>query len=91
MDSQDAWVFTAPLLGTLLPKQALVQMNFSVGGVMRCDNRIAKIMESFGMDLHNPSYLIRTIHLQRGQGRGYFEETHVAGGTLFVGLDLTYS
>ena len=56
---------------------------------MRCDNRIAKVMETFGMDVRNPSYRVRSIHMQRKEGRRYFEDKHVAGDTLFVRLDLS--
>ena len=76
------------MLGDALPRDALAQMDFAVGGVMRCDNRIAKIMQNFGMDVRNPSYLLRSMHVQRNETRSYFGDNHVAGETAFVRLDL---
>ena len=55
IDSQDAWVFTPPIVD-----EVLLQADFEMG-LPRCDNRLAAIFRSAGYNVHNPALFVRAI------------------------------
>lgn len=91
-DSQDAWVFEAPLslppgllpsFGDLTPA-ALGSPPRSTGSVMdfdvglpRCDNRIAAVLVRAGLRVRNPSLDIVAAHVQASQ---HGQRPHSYGG-----------
>ncbi len=57
-DSQDAWIFNAPLNSNVASNS-----DFYLGAV-RCDNRFAEILHSFNYNVINPAFSIHAIELQ---------------------------
>ena len=58
-DSQDAWIFNAPLNSSVA-----IDSDFYLGAV-RCDNRFAEILHSSNYNVINPTFSIHAIELQR--------------------------
>lgn len=58
-DSQDAWIFKAPLNSNVT-----MNSDFYLGAV-RCDNRFAEILHSSGYNVINPAFSIHAIELQQ--------------------------
>jgi len=59
VDSQDAWIFKAPITNETIIDLA----NFFLG-IPRCDNRIAEIFHSSGYRVINPAYSIHAIEIE---------------------------
>jgi len=56
-DAQDAWIFQPHIQSTVID-----QGNFYLG-VVKCDNRIAEILEQSGHHVYNPTFAIHAIEV----------------------------
>ena len=74
-DSQDAWIFEAPL-----PR---IEAKFHLG-VPGCDSRLAYETGKAGLILCNPSRSIRARHLHKSTVRRYTERDRLRGPLCFV-------
>jgi hypothetical protein len=88
-DSQDAWIFRAPL-------PALQTFDTELGRP-RCDNRLAFVLGSAGYDVVNPAFALRPRHVQRvflangtvpsqAKARSYTSPDEARGSTRYVPL-----
>jgi hypothetical protein len=57
-NSQDAWIFRAPL-----DFDVVANSDFHLGR-SRCDNRLAYVLSACGYDLVNPAFAVHAIELQ---------------------------
>lgn len=73
--SQDAWVFLSPI--------SIPNSDFNLG-VLGCDNRIAYEAHSAGLDVRNPSGVLKTIHYHESNYRTYSAHDTLKGKYLFV-------
>jgi len=64
-DSQDAWIFRAPI------RQSLIDACDFTPGIRGCDNRLAYEIAKAGYAISNPSKTIRAIHLHQTDIRRY--------------------
>ena len=76
-DSQDSWIFKAPL------NVDLQQVNFSFG-TLGCDNIFANILFNHNYKLSNPSYDIITTHLHNFPERNYSEDERIHGNYCLI-------
>jgi hypothetical protein len=76
-DSQDCWIFTAPL------NVNISDCNFKIG-IPGCDNRIAYIIKKSNYILTNPSKTIKTHHLHTSNIRTYDRSTVVKGPYVYI-------
>jgi hypothetical protein len=74
-DSQDAWIFEAPL-----PR---IEAEFHLG-VPGCDSRLAFEASKAGLTVSNPSRSVRARHLHRSTIRRYTESDRLRGPLRFV-------
>lgn len=74
-DSQDAWVFRAPI--------AEVEADFTLG-LPGCDNRIAYLLKEAGYKVINPSLEIKILHHHTSRVRSYRKEERVPGPYLYL-------
>jgi hypothetical protein len=74
-DSQDAWIFEAPVLH--------IEAEFHLG-VPGCDGRLAYEASKAGLTVCNPSRSIRAHHLHQSTIRRYTESDRLCGPLLFV-------
>jgi len=79
-DSQDSWIFKAPL------NIDLQQVNFSFG-TLGCDNIFANILFNHDYKLSNPSYDIITTHLHNYPERNYSEDERIHGNYCLIKPD----
>jgi len=77
-DSQDAWVFEAPLRD--------FPCDFPLG-VPGCDNRLAWEAECAGLAVSNPSRSVHAYHLHTSQVRRYTDAQRLAGPLKYVPPD----
>ena len=63
-DSQDSWIFRAPL------NIDLNRLDFSLG-TLGCDNIFANIVYESGIDISNPAFDIITTHVHKTEYRTY--------------------
>jgi hypothetical protein len=76
-DSQDAWIFQAPLS---ISPALLSSANFPFG-IARCDNRIAAILKKAGHKIINPAFAIHAIEISSGSRlRNLYESKGAALG-----------
>lgn len=61
-DSQDSWIFRGKIRG--------VDGSFLIG-VPRCDNRLAKVLETAGYSVINPAFSIRSFHFHSASRDNY--------------------
>ena len=76
-DSQDSWIFKAPL------NIDLQQINFSFG-TLGCDNIFANVLFNHDYILSNPSYDIITTHLHNCPERNYNEDERIHGNYCLI-------
>jgi hypothetical protein len=76
-DSQDSWIFKAPL------NIDLQQVNFSFG-TLGCDNIFANVLFNHDYKLSNPSYDIITTHLHNYPERNYSEDERIHGNYCLI-------
>jgi hypothetical protein len=76
-DSQDSWIFKAPL------NIDLQQVNFSFG-TLGCDNIFANVLFNHDFMLSNPSYDIITTHLHNCPERNYNEDERIHGNYCLI-------
>ena len=79
-DSQDSWIFKAPL------QIDLDQVDFSFG-TLGCDNIFANVLYNHGILLSNPSYDIITTHVHNTEERNYDENTRIHGNYCLIKPD----
>jgi tetratricopeptide (TPR) repeat protein len=60
-DAQDAWIFQPNIKSTVIDEG-----NFYLG-VVKCDNRIAEILEQSGHHVYNPTFAIHAIEVHNSQ------------------------
>ncbi|CAM9445349.1 unnamed protein product [Phaeothamnion confervicola] len=80
IDSQDAWIFRAPLP---LPAMAAAAAEFPLGRP-RCDNRLAAILMDAGLRVSSPSLSLVAHHVdsrRRSGGDGALGELNSGGGS----------
>jgi hypothetical protein len=66
--TQDVWGVAR--LAEPFPAALLQEAAFELGQP-GCDNKIAYVMHSYGFNVTNPCYSVKTIHLQADDGRSY--------------------
>lgn len=71
-DSQDAWIFKAPM------KARVAERSDFMLGAPRCDNRLAQILHDEGYVVENPAFLIHAIEIQRAAREGSLYTTRGA-------------
>lgn len=83
IDSQDAWIFQAPV------QDAVIQDSAFYLGAPRCDNRIAAIFSQHGYTVRNPAIHIHAIELMsKGRASGIYDmKDSVLGNTMDVLID----
>jgi hypothetical protein len=77
LDSQDSWIFKAPL------RININQCNFHFG-ILGCDNRFARICRDGNNIIINPSKTIKTYHVHKTQYRTYNNKNRIKGLYYFI-------
>jgi hypothetical protein len=80
-DSQDAWIFRAPL-------PELLGANFSLGRP-GADNRLAHVLRSHGLHLANACFHVKAHHLHRSEQRSYEKKDLVRGALAHLPMSLS--
>ena len=79
-DSQDTWIFHTNFIPN---KQEIIKCNFELGQP-GCDNSIAYLFYSFGYQLYNEPFIIKTYHYHTTNIRNYTIENLIKPPYLLV-------
>ena len=79
-DSQDTWIFHTNFIPS---KQEIIKCNFELGQP-GCDNSIAYLFDSFGYQLYNEPFIIKTYHYHTTNIRNYTRENLIKPPYLLV-------
>jgi hypothetical protein len=72
-DSQDTWIFHTNFIPS---KQEIIKCNFELG-IPGCDNSIAYLFHSFGYQIYNEPFIIKTYHYHTTNIRNYTSENPI--------------